>query len=433
MASTVRKMMVAAVLAGMLALTIAPAFAGTAASPDDTARFLAGLPPASDSPLAALTNDAEWQEHARSFNSIFAREDANTLSKVRAFSAAHLGNYHDAMLYFFSGPDFLYATSFFPHASTYVMAGLEPVGDIPQLTDLSRGSVDQTLQNLQTSLNTILNISFFITKNMQSQLNEGQVFGTLPVLYVFLARTGKTVHEASFVSLDAQGNFVAANDHSAGNVIHGVRIVFSDGNGPQQTLYYFSTNLGDDGVRESGFLAFCAKLGPADSFIKSDSYLLHGENFSKVRNFLLDHSANILQDDSGIPVVDFDSKKWKLEPFGHYLGALGLFPGSGQPRLAELFRNAAPLDFGIGYRWQKDTSNLMLAERLPDTTAATASVNPPSTMPADGVDGIAVGSPNTPGWVRDHPHFAASKTSPAAPKPAPEEHFVWGWGWTYRR
>ena len=303
------------------------------------------MPPAADSPLAALANDAEWQQHSHSFNSIFAREDANTLSKVRAFSAAHLGNYHDAMLYFFSGPDFLYATSFFPHASTYVMAGLEPVGDIPQLTDLSRGSVDQTLQNLQTSLNTNLNISFFITKNMQSQLNEGQVFGTLPVLYVFLARTGKTVHEASFVSLDAQGNFVTPNDHSSGNLTHGVRVVFSDGNGPQQTLYYFSTNLGDDGVRESGFLAFCAKLGPADSFIKSNSYLLHNEGFSKVRNFLLDHSATILQDDSGIPLADFDTKKWRLQPFGHYLGALGLFPGTGQPRMAELFRRRCrPLD-----------------------------------------------------------------------------------------
>jgi hypothetical protein len=433
MASTVRKMMVAAVLAGMLALTMAPAFAGTAASPDDTARFLAGLPPAADSPLAALANDPDWQQHAHSFNALFAREDANTLSKVRAFAAAHLGNYHDAMLYFFSGPDFLYATSFFPHASTYVMAGLEPVGDIPQLTDLPRGSVDQTLQNLQVSLNTILNISFFITKNMQSQLNEGQVFGTLPVLYVFLARTGKTVHEASFVSLDAQGNFVTPNDHAAGNVTRGVKIVFSDGNGPNQTLYYFSTNLGDDGVKQSGFLAFCAKLGPADSFIKSDSYLLHGENFSKVRNFLLDHSANILQDDSGIPVAYFDTKKWKLEPFGHYLGAMSLFPGSGQPRLAELFRNAAPLDFGIGYRWQRDTSNLMLAERLADATGATAAVNPSSITPVDGAEGIAVGSSDTPSWAKSHPHFAAAKNTPPAQHPQQEQHFVWGWGWGYRR
>ena len=39
------------------------------------------------------------------------------------------------MLYMFSGPDFLYATSFFPNASTYVLAGLEPVGAVPDLTN----------------------------------------------------------------------------------------------------------------------------------------------------------------------------------------------------------------------------------------------------------------------------------------------------------
>src|SRR5580658_1791854 len=193
MPSTACKMVAAALVAGALALATAPAGSAETASPDDTARFLAGLPPASGSPLAALANNPQWAQHASTFNAIFAQEDRNTLSKVRDFAAARLGNFHDTMLYMFSGPDFLYATSFFPHASTYVMAGLEPVGDIPQLTDLSGGSVDQTLQNLKSSLSTILNISFFITKNMQSQLNEGPVFGTLPILYVFLARTGKTV------------------------------------------------------------------------------------------------------------------------------------------------------------------------------------------------------------------------------------------------
>jgi hypothetical protein len=437
MASTVRKMMVAALMAGMLALSLAPARSADTSSPDDTARFLAGLPPASGSPLAALANDPNWQAHARSFNTLFAREDANTLSKVRDFAAARLSHYHDTMLYFFSGPDFLYATSFFPHASTYVMAGLEPVGDIPQLTGLSRGAVDQTLQNLQVSTNTILNISFFITKNMQSQLNAGPVFGTLPVLYVFLARTGKTVHEASFVSLDSQGNFIAPGDaagKSSGVVTHGVKIVFSDGNGPLQTLYYFSTNLGDDGVKISGFLPFCARLGVADSFIKSDSFLLHSEGFSQVRNFLLEHSATILQDDSGIPLADFDTKKWRLQPFGHYLGAQAIFPGTTQPAMVQLYRtgNPIPLEFGIGYRWKRDESNLLLAERIAAVADAAGSTS--STMPADGAAGIAVGSPNPPSWVGDHPRFAAAAAKP--PKQPKDEnwpfeppHFFWG----YRR
>ena len=71
----------------------------------------------------------------------------------------------------------------------------------------------------------------------------------------FLARTGKTLHEASFVTLDSDGNFVAPNEgdkHGAGEVTHGVKIVFSDGSGPNQTLYYFSTDLSDGGVKRSG-------------------------------------------------------------------------------------------------------------------------------------------------------------------------------------
>ncbi len=365
MSLTVRKLIAAALLAGVLALTTAPARSAGTASPDDTAHFLAGLPLAPDSPLAALTNDPQWAQHARSFDSIFAQEDRATLSKVRAFAAARLDKYQNTMLYMFSGPDFLYATSFFPHASTYVFSGLEPVGDIPQLMELPRGSVDQTLQNLKVSLYTILNLSYFITKNMQSQLNEGPVFGTLPVLYVFLARTGKTIHEASFVSIDAQGKIRSRRTkrrrRAQANVAlakspAGVKIVFSDGSGPNQTLYYFSTDLSDDGVRRSGYLAFCAKLGAADSFIKSASYLLHTGGFTKVRSFLLDRSATILQDDSGIPLAYFDAKKWRLQPFGHYVAPLPIFPGDYQPSMAELFRtgNAIPLDFGIGYRWQHE-------------------------------------------------------------------------------
>ena len=369
MPSIASRLFAAALFAVVLALAIAPARSAETATPDDTARYLAGLPPAPGSPLAALAKDPGWAQHARFFNSIFAREDANTLAKVRAFAKQNLPQHHDTMLYMFSGPDFLYATSFFPSASTYVLSGLEPVGDVPQLTSLPRGSVDASLRNMEGSLATILNLSFFITKNMKTQLTTGPVYGTLPLLYVFLARTGKTVHETSFVSLDKEGNFIVADDSGrrAGrattqSAAKGVKIVFSDGNGPNQTLYYFSTDLSDGGVRISGFLEFCAKLGAADSFLKSASYLMHGGNFTRVRSFLVDHSATVLEDDSGIPLGYFDPKKWRLQPFGHYLAPLGIFPNTYQPRLAELFRNAAPLDFGIGYRWRKNESNLLLAD-----------------------------------------------------------------------
>ena len=371
----VARITTAALVAGALALSLVPARSAGTITANDTARFLAGLPPAPDSPLAELTKDAAWQQHARRFDSIFEREEVNQLGKIRAFSKARLTEKHETLLYMFSGPDFLYATTFFPSASNYVLAGLEPVGEVPQLTALHRGTIAESLRNIESSLYSLLSYSFFITQNMKTQLRSGPVYGTLPILYVFLARTGKTVKEVSFVTLDPDGTVQTVDEpgdknaariavrRAAQSAASGVKIVFSDGDHPDQTLYYFSTNLADDGVKRSGFLAFCDKLGTADSFIKSASYLLHGGGFTRVRSFLLEHSATVLEDDSGIPLAYFDRHKWRLEPFGRYVGPISIFANSYQPQMAQLFRNATPIDFGVGYRWRKSESSLLLAAK----------------------------------------------------------------------
>ena len=305
-----------------LALITAPAQSSEAVTADDTARFLAGLPLSSDSPLAAFANTPAWLSHARNLDSVFAREESSQLSKVREFSKKYLTDKHDTMLYMFSGPDSLYATSFFPNASTYVLAGLEPVGSVPDLTRLSPSVIDGELRSLEASMSSLFSFSFFITQKMKTQLREGQVYGTLPILYVFLTRTSKTIHEVNLVRLDEQGNLQSADDlgETGGDATKliqsqqrsaasGVKIVFSDGNGPKQTLYYFSTNLADGSFHRSGFSAFLARLGPADSLIKSASYLLHNGHFAGVRQLLLNNSATIVQDDSGIPLAYFEATK----------------------------------------------------------------------------------------------------------------------------
>ena len=381
---------VAAVLIAVLALNAAPARSSEAATANDTARFLAGLPPSPNSSLTALTKDPVWLSHARYFDSMFAREESTQLSKVREFSKKYLADKRDTMLYMFSGPDFLYASSFFPNASTYVLAGLEPVGEIPDLTSLGPWTINGDLRNLELSMSSLFNFSFFITHKMKTELHEGPVHGTLPVLYVFLARTGKTIHEVSLVSLDGQGNVqivdeLAATDISSNTSVTssprsaapGVKIVFSDANGPKQTLYYFSTNLADSSFERSGFSAFLTKLGPADSLIKSASYLLHQGHFAKVRTLLLETSATILQDDSGIPLAYFEAKKWRFKAFGQYAGPISMFANFYQPQMAEVFQSASPIEFGIGYRWRKNESNLLLAQKE-SSPINDAELTPPS-------------------------------------------------------
>ncbi|MEW6767649.1 MAG: hypothetical protein AB1342_06410 [Pseudomonadota bacterium] len=360
------KLKLAAAFACALAFSSLPARAADVATPDDTARFLAGMQPSADSPLAALARDPSWQRHARYMDGIFDQTEKRHLSKIRAFAKANLNKTHDTMFYMFAGPDSLHAVSFFPNATTYVMAGLEPVGNIPPLNSLPNLTLFRSLENLAYSMKTLLTLSFFRTKDMKSELRNGPVFGTTPIISVFLVRAGKTIHDISYVKIDNDGSEHPASDTSVKSNAPAVKIVFSDGkDGRKQTLYYFSTDLSDSGLKVSGFLAFCDKLGRGDSFIKSASYLMHGGNFKTIRSFLLARSDLLLQDDSGIPLGYFNRKAWQFQPLGRYLGPIEIFPGTYQPQMADLFRNVTPipLDFGIGYRWRNNESNMLLATR----------------------------------------------------------------------
>jgi hypothetical protein len=357
----------AVVVASFLVLSTINAASAESATGDDTARFLAGMQLSAASPLLPLTQDPVWRRHAKYFNDVFGAIDSRQLAKIRTWSGANLLAPQSVLFYMFSGPDFLYANAFFPNKSTYVLSGLEPTGPIPDLLRLPRAAVEQALRNTEVSLNSILANSFFKTNDMRASLRDGPAGGTIPLLFLFLARSGKTVREVSLIKLDEQGT--ARSDDEPGiapsetNVARGVKIDFSGGDGRIQTLYYFSTNVANAGFKASGFAKFCQRLGIGEAFIKSASYLLHRGSFSDVRDFLLAQSDLVLQDDSGIPVSYFDGS-WKLRPFGHYSGPISLFASRYQPKLTQLFRSGAePIEFGIGYQSHALGSNLMIAEK----------------------------------------------------------------------
>ena len=93
-------------------------------------------------------------------------------------------------------------------ATTYVLSALEPPGSVPDLTRLPRGGVGAALYNVERSLGSILSFSFFITKQMKIDLHAGQISGTLPILYVFLARSGKTIRSVTSGCARRQGRGV---------------------------------------------------------------------------------------------------------------------------------------------------------------------------------------------------------------------------------
>ncbi|HEY5036953.1 MAG TPA: hypothetical protein VII74_07475 [Chthoniobacterales bacterium] len=337
------------------------------ASVNDTAHFLAGLPIPETSPLFPATRNPEWQRHAAFFNQMWTRLSATQFSGIRNWEASYLPEANAALpvaFYLFSGPDFLYAHQFFPHASTYILAGTEPIGPLPDVSRLTTATLGPALDNFEKALNSVLSFSFFITKDMKTDLQRDELRGTLPIFYVFLARAGKTITDVTFVALDKNGNPQISSANSKG-LIPGVRLTFTGPPDNQpQTLYYFTTDLSDDGIHtHPGFMKFCSQQGLGYSLLKSASYLMFEPGFAAVRNFLLTHSKALIQDDSGIPVADFNPTQWNLRFFGAYDGPIDIFKQHYQPQLAALYRSSHPplLPFGIGYRWQRSQSTLLLA------------------------------------------------------------------------
>ena len=334
-------------------------------SPGPTSRASA-IPQPSVSTLNSSTSqpgDNPWLTHSAELDQAWKRTQEQQLSGIANWAPEFLGGAYQAnttMFYMFSGPDFLYAHAFFPNARTYIFCGNEPVGTPPDISRIPPSALPVALANIRKSLESVLNWSFFITKDMKTDLTRTELSGTLPLLYVFLARLHCTIESVTPVAIDRDGN---VSEGEKGETA-GVRIVFTSSPGSSQTLYYFCSDLSDDGVKATpGFLRFCEQQGQGVSLLKAASYLMHEPGFSRVREFLLEHSSLILQDDSGIPLRFLAEKQWNIRYYGRYTGPIDVFKKYWQPDLADNYaRQVSPsLPFGFGYQWQPDHSDVMIA------------------------------------------------------------------------
>lgn len=336
---------------------------------NDTARFIAGMQPEAGSTLADESARPEWTKYAASFDKNWKKLASTRMAPMWNWASAELPTGASSTVFYpFSGPDFLHAITFFPKAESYVLVALEPVGTAPDFQQMTPDAMDQFFATVDRSLDSLLSFSFFKTDNMKVDVKQ-DLEGTLPILMLFLARTGNRVDDVKPVEIDGEGNIVAAGSSkpAAGvRTARGVDILFKGADGPQRHLYYFSVNLHDDYLKKSPFKTYMAKLANATTYLKSASYLMHKDYFSTVRNAILDRSALLVQDDSGVPYRFIKADKWDVALYGVYSSPIAMFKEHKEADLADAYKEAnraKPLPFGIGYNWRAGRSNLLVARR----------------------------------------------------------------------
>jgi len=328
-----------------------------------SARGLAGEHTSGD---AAWESTSEWHEYQQSIDQRWSYLNRVRLSAMSNWANSELSGLRGetrAVFYPFSGPDFLYVNTFFPNSKYLLMAGLEPVGTMPDLAKLQdEGKLSAYLAQMKTSLFTILVASFFKTKDMKTDFNNQLVDGLMPAIVVFLSRQGYALDAIDYVTLAHDGSVDHRGDASGAP---GVQIAYGDRSDPHYLLY-FQTDLGNDGLHDNpGFVRLMQKLGPGITYLKAASYLLYEDYFSTIRNGILDNSLGVVEDDSGIPLHDFKPDKWNVIPYGNYTGPIALFKDHYQPDLTDFYARTphTPLPFGSGYKFVASVSSLLVAKK----------------------------------------------------------------------
>lgn len=335
---------------------------------NDYAYFIAGMA-SRESTLARFEKDPAWINYVASMDRNWDRFKARQLKPMRRWVSQEFRTAGTATAFYpFSGPDFLNISTLFPKARTYILVGLEPVGVLP---DFAAINLADYFGDLQRSLWQYLWIDYFVTARMASQISHTQLRGVLPVILFFMAREHVRVLEVRYFALKADGTLAEQPALMPGNPgpgIPGLRIVFETaGSSEKKTLYFFHFNLQNGSWgRNPQFASFLKGFGPLTTFTKSASYLLFSHYTSYLRQFILERSDYVLQDDSGIPLKDFDPAVWNLKFYGKYIGPISLFSYRYQKDLAEVYnsgRDVYPLPFGIGYQFRPGTSNLIFASK----------------------------------------------------------------------
>jgi hypothetical protein len=304
----------------------------------------------------------EWKSYKKSLDGQWAYLDEERLKAMRTWGATELADLRaqsGTVFYPFSGPDVLYADTFFPNSRVLLMAGLEPVGTMPDLNTLmAQGKLGPYLDSISKSLFTILAASFFKTKDMKVDFNNQLVDGLTPAMIVFIARAGYPITDIQYVSLNGDGG-VGPRDKEGKP---GVQITYADG----RQVLYFSADISDGGLKHNpGFVKLMKKLAPGITYLKAASYLCYYEDFSVIRNAILENSLGVVEDDSGVPFKYFDPAKWTVIPYGDYTGPIDLFKERKQPDLTQFYQKTphAQLPFGSGYKFHASVSSLLVVKK----------------------------------------------------------------------
>jgi hypothetical protein len=335
---------------------------------DDLAGFISGTPHGKSGCIAKLDTITKWSGFSFTMDSGFSELDTSRFLKMKKWADTELQKRNDSTVLFypFGGPDILNANIFYPNAKEYILFGLEPVDMLPDLCSMTTGQVNKYLDDVWLSLKDIFKRSYFITGNMIDALKKNSVNGAVPVISLFLKRSGYHIVSMDKIGIDSTGIWKKSELLTGKKgITSGIRIEFAGDTGKRiQSVFYYQTDISNEGLKKNpGFRKYLSSLDGCHTYIKAASYLMHGDDFSAIREIVFENSESILQDDSGIAFRFFDKNIWNINLYGRYQKPGKEFSWINETDLAKAYQDTSikQVPFTLGYNWRTTAINLLYA------------------------------------------------------------------------
>jgi hypothetical protein len=338
-----------------------------------TAQILAGITPNPlDPALKRLVESDTFKEHQQWMTSKWAqvRGRIQTMETWRSHEIKIPGAQKKTLLYPFSGPDFLNAYTLFPDHGRYVFFSLERPGTMPDLESVTPVQFTKLLQDVRSAFHDIFERNYFITSYMTKQLTTPWIRGAVPVMSIMMALMNRRIVRIEPLDLfpELTQDYDAPDAKRPPVMMRAVRIEFANpGVSGTQQLYYVALDATDKALEfYPDFLSWASQHKPATVLLKSASYLLHDNQFSKTRAMLLDAADVVVQDDTGIPYRYLSQNPWQVKLYGRYSRPIRPMKYGYQKDLEEAYssrQEQVPLPFPFGYHWRGQKSGLIVAHR----------------------------------------------------------------------
>ncbi len=307
------------------------------------------------------------------------------------------------VVYPFGGGDLLSALATYPAATEITTISLEAAGDVSSISRLDKNALRRELKLNINKVKRLFGAAHSTTKSLQTA-SHSRLPGSIIFALVAFSIHGFEPVSARYFEIERDGSLRyltkkqldellatqtervkqafakhrnrrnkmqvwKAQEATYKNIEIQYRQIGASNDEPLRVYRHIVANLDDEHLTaDPGLLEHLKAKGKVAAMTKAASYLLWFDEFSMIRNYLLENMVWMISDTSGIAPADAQAAGFEQIPYGVYVGpysARAEAKHSIRRAFIALWKKSADpkLPFRYGYPDAEDHNHLMVTRR----------------------------------------------------------------------